>query len=180
MTPRRIIRTSIDGSNSYISSSGTSAVSRCFIITPLYICNWNGSIGNIGQTVTGTTPSFRYTSELYTYIDGILPNDSNVPSVVSQILCDELSVSSGINIYFHCRMEVADETIQPMEPQPVSHRIPTIDTFNENYGIWIPATSAIRRTPYSKLQNKRENIETNCPPLDYIPVGAKASGAITP
>ena len=147
MTPRRIIRTSIDGSNSYISSSGTSAVSRCFIITPLYICNWNGSIGNIGQTVTGTTPSFRYTSELYTYIDGILPNDSNVPSVVSQILCDELSVSSGRNIYLRCSVDVAAETIQPMGTELFSHGIPTIDTFNEKYRICVLDKFYIRSTP---------------------------------
>ena len=39
------------------------------------------------------------------------------------------------------------ETVQPMVQQLISHGISTIDTLNENDGIWIPATSAIRRTP---------------------------------
>ena len=34
-----------------------------------------------------------------------------------------------------------------MGPQLVSHGIPTIDTLNENSGIWSPATSSIRKTP---------------------------------
>ena len=41
--------------------------------------------------------------------------------------------------------DIAD-IVQPMVPQRVSHGIPTIDTFNENAGIWSHATSDIRRT----------------------------------
>ena len=46
-----------------------------------------------------------------------------------------------------CRMDVADETVQPMGPQLVIHGPLTIGTFNEGAGIWRPTTSAIRRTP---------------------------------
>ena len=43
-------------------------------------------------------------------------------------------------------MDAVAETVQPMVPQLVTRGIPTIDTLNENTGIWIPATSAIIRT----------------------------------
>ena len=83
---------------------------------------------------------------MHTYIDKILPNYSNAPSVVSQILRDELSFSFGRNLYLRCRMDVATDTVQPMGPQLVIHELLTIDTLNEKIGIWIPVTSAIRRT----------------------------------
>ena len=44
-------------------------------------------------------------------------------------------------------MEVAAETVQPIWPQIVIYGLPTIDTLNENSGIYSPTTSAIRRTP---------------------------------
>ena len=96
--PWIVIRNGIDGSTPASGDSGTSAVdgsttavSFCPSLTPLYeICN--SSIENIRQT---TTPSFRETSELNTLIDRILYNNSNVTSIGSQILRDELPISSG-------------------------------------------------------------------------------------
>ena len=44
-------------------------------------------------------------------------------------------------------MGVAADTVQPMVPQLIIYDLPTIDTLNENSGIWIPANSDIRRTP---------------------------------
>ena len=96
-------------------------------------------------------------------------------------------------------MNVATEPVQSTGPQFVSHGIPTIETLDENAGIWIPATRIIRipnithvspsrhdlgkgdevgysveecikenyKTDFeiwnknSKLQSKRENIETS-------------------
>ena len=43
-------------------------------------------------------------------------------------------------------MNIVTESFQPMGPQFMSHGLPTIDTLDENYRIWIPATT-IRRTP---------------------------------
>ena len=146
-TPKIMIRTGIDGSTPDVSGNVISAVDICPSTTPTYVCIWNGSIGNIGKTVTGTKPSFRDTSELHTYIGGILTNNSNFLSVGSQIICDELSVSSGKNIYLRCRMDVTAETVHPMGTQLVSHGLTTIDTLNENARIWSPVTSAIIRTP---------------------------------
>ena len=149
MTPRRVIRTGVDGStpsNNPPSNngSGTSDIDSCPSSTPPYVCIWNGSIGNIGQN---NIPTFRETSEFHPSIDRILSNDSNAPSIGSQILCDEFSVSSGRGMYLHFRMNVVAEIVQPMRPELVSHGIQTIDTLNENDGILIPATSIIRRTP---------------------------------
>ena len=96
--PWIISRTGIDGVNPAVSISGTSAFDSCPSTTPPSICRWNGIIGNTGKTVTRTNPSFRYTSELHTSIDGIFPNDSNVLSVVSKILCGEFYASSGRNL----------------------------------------------------------------------------------
>ena len=67
-------------------------------------------------------------------------------SFVSQILRDELFISSGRNIYSLCRMEVAADTLKTMVPQLVSHGLPTIDTLNSNSGICIHATITIKRT----------------------------------
>ena len=153
--PRRFIRTGIYG---YIPAdivSGTSVVDRYPIPIPPSFCICNVSIGNIGQT---TNPNFRETSELHVSIDIIFSNDSNVLSVGSQILHDELSVSSRRNLYSHCRMDVTAETVQPMVPQLVSHGIPIIDTLNENSGIWSPDTSAIIRTPNTTHGSTSENV----------------------
>ena len=43
-------------------------------------------------------------------------------------------------------MNVATDSIQPMGPQFVSHKLPSIDTLDENNGIWIPANRIIRTT----------------------------------
>ena len=43
-------------------------------------------------------------------------------------------------------MHFVEETVQPMAQQLLSHGLPTIDTSDENYGIWIPGTR-IRGTP---------------------------------
>ena len=55
-----ISRTGIDGSTPYSSGSGTSDVAICTSPTPPSVCNWSVSIRSIGQTVTGTSLSFRY------------------------------------------------------------------------------------------------------------------------
>ena len=78
---------------------------------------------------------------MHTSIDRRFRNGYNMPFVFSQVLCDELSVSYGRNIYSWCRMDFAAETVQPMGPQLVSHGILKIDTLNENSGIWSPATT---------------------------------------
>ena len=145
MTPCRISRNGIDGYTPYYSGSGTSAVAICPSPTPPSVFIWNDSIGNIGHTVTHTTPSFRYTHELDNFIDRIFTKYSNVTSFVSQILRDELFISSGRNIYSLCRMEVAADTLKPMVPQLVSHGLPTIDTLNSNSGICIHATITIKK-----------------------------------
>ena len=95
---QRIIRNGIDGSTPAASGSGISAVAVCGSPIPPYVCIWNVSIGNIVQTVTGTTPYFRETSKFHTSINIILTNYSNAPFIGSQILHDKLSVSSGRNI----------------------------------------------------------------------------------
>ena len=41
-------------------------------------------------------------------------------------------------------MNFAEETGHPVVKQLVSHGIPTIDTLDENYGIWIP-TNRIKK-----------------------------------
>ena len=142
-TPRRIVRTGINGYTPASNFSGTSAVAIYPRPTPPSVCICYGIIGNIRKTVTGTTPYFRDIIGLHTYIELIFPNDSNLPSVGSQIVRDKFSISSGRNFNSRSRMDVAAETFQPMEPQLISHGLPIIDKFNENYGIWIPATSAI-------------------------------------
>ena len=43
-------------------------------------------------------------------------------------------------------MDVTADNFQPVTPKLVSHDLPTIGILNENYGIWIPYISAIRRT----------------------------------
>ena len=75
------------------------------------------------------------TSELNTYIGRRFSNDFNVLSIVSQILHDELFVSYGRDLYSHCRINVASETVQPIGTQINSHGLLTIDTSNENFGI---------------------------------------------
>ena len=144
MTPWRVSRNGIDGSTPDSSGSGTIALASCPSPTPpsFFICN--GIIGNVGQT---TTPNFIEISELQNSIDRMFSNNYNAPSMISQILYDEFSVSSGRNIYSRCRMDVASDTFQPMVPQLISHGISTIYTLNENSGVCIPATSPIRRTP---------------------------------
>ena len=39
-------------------------------------------------------------------------------------------------------MDIAADTVQTMGPQLVKHGLPTIDTLNENSGIWGPTNSA--------------------------------------
>ena len=134
-TTWRISRTGINGSTPAVSGSVTNAVDICTSTTLPSICSWSVSIGNKGQTITDTTPSFRDTSKFHTSIDGILYNDSNVPSIVSKIIHDKFSVSSRRNLNLRSRMDVAAETIQPMGPQLILHGIPTIDKFNEKDGI---------------------------------------------
>ena len=145
MNPQRINSTGIDGSTSSTSGSGTIAVAICISKTPPYFFSCNGSIGNIRKAVTGTTPYFRDTSYLHTSIDRILTNYSNVPSVISQILRDEFTISSSRNLNSRSRMNITAEAVRPMVPQLVSHMTYNIDTLNEKYGIGIPATSDIRR-----------------------------------
>ena len=142
-TTQRVSCTGINGSNTAASDSGTSAVASFTSPTPPYVFNWNGRIGNIRQTAT---PNFRETSELQTSIDRIFSNDYNAPSVGSKIIHDELSVSSRRDFYSCCRMNIVAETIQPMVPQTISHGLLNIDIFNENDGIWSPATSSTRKT----------------------------------
>ena len=132
----------MDGSTPAASGIGTSAVDSCPSPTPPYVCIQNGRIRDIGQN---TTPNFRETIEFHTSIDRRLSSYYNVSSIVSQILRDELSISSSMNLYSRYRMYAVAETIQTMGPQLVSHGLPTIDTLNEKSGIWIPTTSAIRR-----------------------------------
>ena len=93
-----IIRTGINGSTPDSSDSRTSDVATCINTTPPFVCICNGIIMNIGQIVTGTTPPIRGTSELQASVDRRFSNDSNVISFISQILCDEFSVSSGTNL----------------------------------------------------------------------------------
>ena len=130
--PRRFIRTGIYGSTSDDSGSETSAVASCPSTNPPFICICNGNIVNKGQT---NTPKFRETSELHNYIDIRLSNDSNALSTSSQILREKLSVSSRRNLLSRCRMDVAEETVEPMGPQLFIHGVPTIYTLNKNAGI---------------------------------------------
>ena len=130
--PRIIVGTGINGSTPASSFSGTSAVASYPRPTPPSVCRWYGIIANIRKTVTGTTPSFRNIIGLHTYIDSIFTNDSNVPSVGSQKVCDEFSIGSGINVNLRSRMDVAAKTVQPMQPQLISHGLPIIDKFDEN------------------------------------------------
>ena len=146
-TPRRISRTGIYGSTPGASISGTSSVFIFPSPTPPFVWRWNCGIGNIDQTATGNTPSFRNSSEFCTSIDVIFSNDSNVLSVIIQIICDELSVSYGRNLNLRNRMDVADETVQPMRPRLFIHGLLTIDKLDENTRIWIPANSSSTRTP---------------------------------
>ena len=41
-------------------------------------------------------------------------------------------------------MNITTDSVQHMGPQLVIHGLPTIDTLDENAGIWIPATRIIR------------------------------------
>ena len=127
-SPKRVIKTGIDGSTPDASGSGTNDVDICPIPTPPSVCIWDVSVVNKGQN---TTPNFRETSELLIYIDRRLSNDSDVPSVGSQIIRDKLSISSGRDNYSQCSMDVAAETIQPMGPQLVTHGLLTIDTLKK-------------------------------------------------
>ena len=154
-TPRRVSSTVIYGSTPDASGRGTSYVPRCNSPSPpsVFICNF--SIGNIGHT---TTPNCRENSKFHASVDRILSIFSNEPSIGSQILRDEFYFGSVKNLYLRCRMEVAEETVQPMGPKLVSHGLPTIDTFKENSGIWNPATSSIRRTPNNTHGSASEHV----------------------
>ena len=154
-TPQRINRAGIDWYTPYYSGSVTIAVAICTSKTPPYVCIWNGSIVNIWKT---TTPSFRETSELHNSIERRLSNDSNDTSVSSKIFRDKLSVTSGRNIKLCCKMDVAAETVQPIQPQIVSHGLPTIDASNENSRIWSPTTSEIRGTPNNTHESASGNV----------------------
>ena len=154
-TTWRLFRKGNNGSNPGSSGSGTSAVYSCPSPTPPSVCTCNGSVVNIGQT---TTPKFRNTSELYAFIDKRLYNNSNVPSIVSQILRDELPVSSGRDIYSRCSMNVSADTAQPVGPQLVRHGLLTIDTLNENTLIYIHVTSEIRKTPNTIRGSASEHV----------------------
>ena len=81
----RVRRTDINGSNLVGSGSVTGSLAICTSPTPPFFCICNGRIGNIGQT---STPNFSETREFHTSIDRRLSNDSNGPSIGSQILCN--------------------------------------------------------------------------------------------
>ena len=142
-TPRRVNRTGVNGYTTASSGSGTSAVASFPSPTPTSVFNCYDRIVNILHT---TTPNFRETSKFHTSIDRIRSKYYNVPYVVSQIIHDKLLVCSRRDMYLCCRTNVAEETVQTMGPQLVSHGIPIIDTLYENAGIWRPSTIVIRRT----------------------------------
>ena len=50
-------------------------------------------------------------------------------------LRDEFYVSSSGDLYSLCKMNIITQSVQSMGPKFVSHRIPAIDTLDENYGI---------------------------------------------
>ena len=95
-TPQRFIRNGVDGSTSDYSSSGTSDIDSCTNPNLPFVCIWNVSVGNMRKN---TTLKFMETSELHASIDRRFSNYSNAPFVGIQILCDELSVSSGRDLY---------------------------------------------------------------------------------
>ena len=142
-TPWRVFRNVTDGSTPDVSDSGTSDVDGFPSPTPPSVFNWNVIIGNIRQN---NTTNFRETSELDDSIDRSVSNYSNAPSVVSQKLRDEFSVSSRRGLFLQCGMNVAAKTNQPMELYIFSHGIPNIDTLNEKSGTWSAAASSIRMT----------------------------------
>ena len=161
--PRRVIWTGVDDSTPVTSGtraidgstpvSGGSISSAVFTISPPPSIIWKGSIGNIRKT---TTPNFKKPSELNAPVDRTLTSYYISQSPRSKILRDEFSDSSSRDIYLICRMNVTTESVQSMGPQFVSHELPTIDTLDENTGIWIP-TTRIRRTPNITHGSASEN-----------------------
>ena len=164
ITPHRVSRTDLDGSTPVASYSGNSALASCPSPIPIYVCIWNGIIGNIGQT---NTPNFRETSENHVSIHRIFSNYSNVPSIGSQILYDKFLISSSRDIYAHCGVGVALETVQPMVPQLVRHNIPTIDILNEKSGLWSPDTVSIRGTPNTTRGSSYEHAVVQVTAVGY-------------
>ena len=100
-------------------------------------------IGNIHQN---TTPNLSDTKELKSPIGRNFTNDPIASSVSGQILGDELYDSSSCDIYSHFHMNFVADTRQPVAPQFVSQGIPTIDTLDKKYSIWIPANRIIKTT----------------------------------
>ena len=77
-----------------------------------------------------------------TPIDRRLTNDSIYSSDRIKIIRHELYDSSSRDLYYRFRIGVATESVQPIGPQFMNHWLPTIDTLEENTGIWSPLTNS--------------------------------------
>ena len=65
------------------------------------------------------------------------------------------TVTVGIST-MRCRINGVAESVQYMGPQFMIHGLPTIDTLDEKFGIWSPAT-IITRTPNITHGSSSEN-----------------------
>ena len=113
-TPRQISRTGIDRTIPVPSGiSGTSAF-------PPSGGLWSPIFGNIWQS---TSPNFSKSNEFNASVNRNFSNDPIAPLVITHVFGDKLSYSYSSFLYKRCKVNLVEESVNPVAPKLVNHWI---------------------------------------------------------
>ena len=151
-TPRRVIRTGIDGStpgdigNSIVIVEKFSPDLIGIIgTTPPYGLNLIQEVGDIRKS---TSPdSVRQYQKLDSTVDRKFSNNPDSTSIFRKVLSEKLSNSSRRDLYTRCGISLTEDPVLILTPQFVYLGLLTIDVLDKGSGISTPDTR-IRRLAY--------------------------------
>ena len=127
--------------------SGTSDAPPCGIsetsASPNFYGLWSPRIDNIRKS---TSPNFIKSDELKASVDKNFSIDPIALPIITQVFSDKLSDSSSRDLYTRCRLNLATESVNPLEIQFENHGISVVYTLNRSSGICSPSTR-IRKSP---------------------------------
>ena len=152
MTPRKVIRTGIDGSTPcdmghVVSIEHDPSPVMIGIVSTYPPCGLNGIL-QVAKERKSTSPGLGgNTQKLDAVIDGNFPNDLDPASIFSKIMGHKISDGSSDDLYSRCKMNFAGDVVQTQAPQFMDLGFLDINTLNEIGVIGTPA-ARIRRPMY--------------------------------
>ena len=95
---------------------------------------------DIGDIRQYTSTYLRKSNKLNTSVIRQLANNLVASPIFVEVLGEKLSNSSNRDLYMHCRMSLAIDTVNTPAPQFVEMGLLTINSLDISTSIWTPAT----------------------------------------